>query len=375
MVRILHLADLHLGWTPRSLGDRAAIIQKERDMLLEKAVAYALDPSCRIDLVIIAGDLFESHRPDPYVAEQALRGLARLQQAGIFVVTVPGNHDEISYHDSVYRLRGDSWPGLLVRNPMPELVGRTEIRGTPVHLYSLAYTGGVTQANEVGGLPRSSEPGLHVGVFHASLDWDARDRSLRLSRGALAAAGYDYVALGHIHRYQALTAGRSAVVYPGAVEHKGFSDPGTGCLTIAELDGVKVTLDRVPVEVRKHDARQVDATHARSQNDLVRECRVLADPDALVRITLTGSPAFTPNVEALRAALECDFFHVEFVDEMDVVGAETVEAYAAEPTIRGSLVRRLAEKIATTADDRERRLFELALRKGIGAFERGGELK
>src|SRR5690606_42061096 len=47
---------------------------------------------------------------------------------------------------------------------------------------------------------RLDRDGVHLAVFHGSLDWDAGDRSLPLMSPALAAAGYDYIALGHIHR-------------------------------------------------------------------------------------------------------------------------------------------------------------------------------
>ncbi|MEW6229467.1 MAG: DNA repair exonuclease [Bacillota bacterium] len=374
MIRCLHLADLHLGWTPQFLGDnRTGIRQKERDALLQKAVDYALNPASRIDLVLIAGDLFESHRPDPSLVEEVLRQLGRLERAGILVVTVPGNHDEISYHDSVYRLRGDSWPGLLVRNPMPELVRSADIRGVRVHIYSLAYTGGLTRVSELEDLPRASEPGLHVGVFHGSLDWNTGDRSLPIRSQALERAGYDYVALGHIHQHHETRVGKGAAVYPGAIEYKGFADPGVGYFTVAQLDGGRITIETPKAEVRKHVAHDVDVSAARSRNELVQSCCRLSDPEALVRITLKGAPPFTIDPEALKAALQEQFFHVEVEDETDVLGADLVRTYDSEPTIRGCFVRRMARRIDAATTDSERRLLQLALRKGVAAFERGGE--
>ena len=91
-----------------------------------------------IDLVIIAGDLFETHTPEPALIEHVLSKLRQLDNAGIPVITVPGNHDEITYHNSVYRQYGTgrTWPGIC-SNPMPELVFRHEIKGVPVFIYSL----------------------------------------------------------------------------------------------------------------------------------------------------------------------------------------------------------------------------------------------
>ncbi|WP_324667949.1 hypothetical protein [Geochorda subterranea] len=48
----------------------------------------------------------------------ALEQFRRLEAAGVRVVTVPGNHDEITCADSVYRERASEWPGLLVQSPV-----------------------------------------------------------------------------------------------------------------------------------------------------------------------------------------------------------------------------------------------------------------
>ncbi len=85
MIRCLHLADLHLGWSP---DDRTSLLIKsesgrqERDSVFETAVNWAIDPENGIDFVIIAGDLFETHTPDPALVEYVLSLLRRLEGAG-----------------------------------------------------------------------------------------------------------------------------------------------------------------------------------------------------------------------------------------------------------------------------------------------------
>ena len=111
-------------------------------------------------------------------------------------------------------------------------------KGTGVHIYSLAYTGGVTRPGSIKSFPRINAPGIHIGAFHGSLDWEGlADRSLPLDSSILAGAGYDYIALGHYHRYMEKKVGSGKAVYPGSVEFKSFNDPGTGFLTVAEYTG------------------------------------------------------------------------------------------------------------------------------------------
>ncbi|HEY8551947.1 MAG TPA: DNA repair exonuclease [Thermaerobacter sp.] len=376
MFRILHLADLHLGWEPAFMPPpRAAERRQRRDRLLARAVDYAVDPDHRVALVVIAGDLFETHRPEPGLVTAVIGQLRRLEAAGIPVVTVPGNHDEITYHDSVYRLYGASWPGILVRNALPDFVATLTVAGTPVHLYGLAYTGGVTPAGApLAEFPRRDEPGLHLAVFHGTLGSWGGDRSLPLDRDGLRRAGYDYVALGHIHQAHEEWLGRTLVAYAGAVEGKGFDDPGTRAWTLVEVEpgrGV-VGLRREPVDVQLVATITLDAGRFPSVEQLRSHLEGLAPPDAILRVRLEGVPSFPVDPDALEVELGSRFFHLEIDDATDPVTPEQLAAWAAEPTILGLFVKRLTRELDAARDPRQRRIAERALRLGVRALLREG---
>lgn len=371
-IRCLHLADLHLGWRPGKLGGREEERGRERDQLLKKAVDFALTPASGIRLVLIAGDLFETHRPGTELVEAVLRELRRLEQANIPVLTVPGNHDEITYHDSVYRQRRNDWPGFLVTNPMPEKVAALSIGDTPCHFYAMAYTGGLTKATELlGDFPSPAESGVQIGVFHGSLDWEAGERSMPLSSQGLAAAGYDYVALGHIHRYQEKTVNRTLMLYPGAVEGKSFADPGTGNFTVVEVGDGSPVVEQVPAAVRAHRQVKIDVSGMETEAELEKELKKTAAPDALVQIRLVGVFSFLPNLERLAAGLQDGFYHLEICDETEHFNLETLKGWAAEPTLRGAFLRRMLQRVETAAGQEERKIAYLALVKGIAAFAKG----
>jgi len=373
VLRMLHLADLHLGYEPAFLDDeKSKMRQRERDALLKRAVDYAIDPANAIDMVVIVGDLFETHKPEGALVQEVIRQIGRLQMAGLFVVTVPGNHDEISYHTSVYREKRNAWPGVLVGNPMPELVASTEVRGIPIRFYSMAYTAGLTNVQALGSVPRSAESGLHIAAFHGSLDWDAGDRSLPLRSQDLAKAGYSYIALGHIHRYAEMRAGRTPAIYPGAVEGKSLSDPGVGHFTIVEFEKDKVNLKKHPVAVRQYRSEELDISVVGGEEDLLELCRKKRDPEALVEMVLTGTPSFFVDTLRLESVLCKEFFYLKFKDNTSVMTPQMVARYAGEHTVRGEFVRRLAARMDSAQDERERRMLKMALLRGLAAFS-GGE--
>ncbi len=371
MIRFLHLADLHLGWSPSFLqGDRRTVRQGERDSLLQRAADLALQE--RVDFVLIVGDLFETHIPDGGIARRAAEQLARLEGGGIRVITVPGNHDEISYHNGIYRREIDSWPGHLVTNPAPEHCLSFEAAGTSVHLYSMAYTGGVTDVNALSDLPRCSCEGVHIGAFHGSLDWDAGERSLPLSSRALEAADYHYTALGHIHQHQVRPVGAGLACYPGMVEHKSLSEPGVGHFTVVSVRDGKATLETPPTSVRDHRRETLDVSSLAGQEDLVARCLELADPEAVIEMELTGAAPFPISLEQMLEALDDQFFHLQVADRASFIDEVSISRYERERTVRGQFVRDMKAEIDRAECEGKKKILGMALSLGLCAFMREG---
>jgi len=372
MLRFLHLSDLHLGWQPRFLGSGAQERARERNEMLRKTIDMALEGKHGIDMVVIAGDLFDTHRPESAVVEAALRELNRLSKAGKALVTVPGNHDEITYHDSVYRQYELRWPGLLVREANPSYIDTLDIGGEQVYIYSVAYTAGLTRCDRpLAELPRRDLPGIHIGIFHGSLDWNAGERNLPLSSTELARANYDYTALGHFHRASEHRVGRGVVSYCGATEARGFDDLGTGNVQCVHIDGQGVKLQTIPLQVRPHRVVEIKLDEVETEIELRRFVASLGDPQALVRLVLKGTAAFDIDEQALEQASEGLFSYLEIVDQTERISPALVEELRQETSIRGNFVRRILTRLESVEKSEEKADYLRALQKGLRAFKGG----
>ena len=386
MPRILHLADLHLGWFPEYLGAKAAARAEERDAVLQRAVELALKPDSDIRMVVIAGDLFETHRPDGHLVSRTISLLRRLESAGIRTVTVPGNHDEITYRDSVYRLTGGSWPGILVRNPSPQHVATVEVGGAALHIYSLAYTGGITKTSPpISEFPRTSDPGYHIAVFHGSLGWAAGDRSLPLDPESLSRSGYHYVALGHIHQHSVRPLERGKAVYAGMVEAKGFSDPGVGFFTVVTLPetpapgapaqpasswDMGVRVETVDADSRPVRVAELDVSSCGSMSEAVGAVLSLGDSEAIQRVVLRGMVSFDLDAGAIARSAGEAFWYLEVVDNTEGLSNALIESISMENTVRGCFVRRM--RSAMESDPGRAGVYMAALRRGLAAMKGGG---
>src|SRR5687768_4751347 len=85
-MRILHTGDWHVG---KKLGriDRS----RESEAVLDELVGITRDQ--QVDLVIVAGDLFDRGLPPFASLRLVLDALVRLAATGARVVAIPGNHD------------------------------------------------------------------------------------------------------------------------------------------------------------------------------------------------------------------------------------------------------------------------------------------
>lgn len=230
MPRFLHLADVHLGFDRYDSKERTQDFFYAFNDALEK---YALE--AKVDFVLIAGDLFEHRTIQPATLNQAQCCLQALQQAGIPVIAIEGNHDNRPYGTRTNWLRYlADWGLLILLEPGDVAAGEAfyqpwngqsggyidldcGVRVLGSGWYGASAPKAIEQiAAAMQELPPS--PGQTILMFHHGLEGQiARYQgALRYSEVLpLQKAGVDYLALGHIHKNYAV---EGWIFNPGSVE-------------------------------------------------------------------------------------------------------------------------------------------------------------
>lgn len=88
MTKFLHIADIHLGIRRYRSEERALDFFLAWKDCIER---YAMEE--RVSFVLIAGDFFDARKVEPQAMNQAMFCLKKLQEAGIPVIVIEGNHD------------------------------------------------------------------------------------------------------------------------------------------------------------------------------------------------------------------------------------------------------------------------------------------
>ncbi|MCK6067166.1 MULTISPECIES: exonuclease SbcCD subunit D [Microbacterium] len=308
-MRILHTSDWHIG---RSFHGHATFDALRG--VLEALVAQVAE--LRVDVVVLAGDVFDSAAPAPACYALLTDTLAAISDAGARIIVTSGNHDSaarLGFQSALLR------EGITVLTD-PAAVGTpvtvSDAHG-PVHFYGIPYLEpaivrhrweGVelrSQAqtmNHALGLVRAdlaARGGRSVAIAHCfAAGVEATpgvEREIR--QGGLdvvplpAFDGPDYVALGHIHGRQQLS---ERVRYAGAPLHYSFgeADKPRGSWLV-ELDAAGLTnVEWIPLPVPR---RLV--TLRGTIAELLEDARFAADEDAWVCAQYTD---LTPQIEPMR---------------------------------------------------------------------------
>lgn len=338
--RFLHTADLHLDSPLRSLAlrdaDLAALIAGATRHALRAIVDLALVE--QLDAVLIAGDLYDGSQTSMKTARFLSGQLARLDQAGIRVFIIRGNHDAESQITRELTLP----PAVHVFGSRAG-VERIDTPSLRVAIHGLSFRDRHAPESLLPKYRAPVEGAVNIGLMHTSLNGAAgHDPYAPCTLADLQGSGFDYWALGHIHK-RAVYPGAAMVVMPGIPQGRHMGETGAGSVTLVSIDdggGVEVQ-ERVVAEaefarldVDLSDLAEWSDWRAAIQTALEHAPR--ATPHLVARLTLMGQ---TPL--AARLLREGDLALAEAQDIAQALGGVWVEKlvpdFGGPPPLHGEL--------------------------------------
>jgi DNA repair protein SbcD/Mre11 len=352
-VRLLHLADLHLGIENYGRIDSGTGLHTRLQDFVQ-SLAGLLDQAIseQFDAVLLAGDVYRTPAPNPTWQREFAEQLRRLQEAGIPLALVVGNHDTpaaVGRATSVdvftaldlplthiYRRPGlqtistAAGPLQIAALPWPTrhwLLTLDDYRSlSPEEVQREIRRICASQIQDMASQLDASQPAVllaHVAAAEATYSGAERTALIgndpTLLTGQLADPRFDYVALGHVHKHQILN-DHPPVVYSGSIERVDFGEEHEqkgGCIVDIEAGatGDSVTRDastrRTTVQFVSSAPRpmltiDVDARGHDDPTACLETAITAAEIDgAIVRIRYSvdpGAPVLDPA--RLRLALE-----------------------------------------------------------------------
>ncbi|MHA6529828.1 metallophosphoesterase family protein [Paenibacillus sp. BAC0078] len=300
--RFLHAADLHLD---SRFAGLVQLPQAIRSYLRESTFAalgrlVGVAVQEEVDFVVISGDVYD-------VSDASLQGQLRFQEAlqelgrhGIAVYLIHGNHDPLDGprlnseppgHVTVF---GSGEPG--------QAIACRRCDGQEVAVVSgISYpTAKVTENTALLFNRRPGSSLFHIALLHGNVDGDLQHETYSpCTRRDLIGRGFDYWALGHIHKRSILHE-RPAIVYPGNIQGRSVKETGPKGCYIVDVDSEGRTelrfheLDSIRWQVRELsiEGLEDEAQWTQSVEQAVEEIRdELPQLMSVVRFRLTGRGA------------------------------------------------------------------------------------
>ena len=269
MFRFLHAADIHLDSPLKGLEhyDEAPVeeIRGATRRALEHLVQLAIDEA--VDFVVIAGDLYDGDWKDFRTGLFFVAQMARLREAGIPAFLIAGNHDAANRMTKDLRLPEDVW---MLDHRRPE-TKRLDDLGVAVHGQSYANA---AITDDLSAAYPAADPGMfNIGLLHTFAGREGYDPYAPCTVKGLQAKEYQYWALGHVHKREALC-DDPPIVFPGNLQGRHVRECGPkGCMLVTVDDQHRVQTEPHWVDVFRWEVCQVDASEVESGDDLLERVR------------------------------------------------------------------------------------------------------
>lgn len=357
-MRILHCADIHLDSKLKGLERNKA---KSRNAELLHTFLEMIDYANRekIDIVLIAGDWFDSFRVSATTRNAVMEKINAFPE--IVFYYLKGNHDAENFLEDIAKLPANLQ--VFDRNWQTFRHGKVTISG--VDLY------GKVPDSIYAGLVLDSRDYNIVMLHGQETESGVSGRPEMIPLKNLRNRGIDYLALGHIHAYK--SAGldqRGSYCYPGCLEGRGFDECGEHGFVVLTIDEESLRMESkfVPFGKRRLYEVPVDISDCLMGGEILgRMQQALIETGAteedLVKIVLCGEVdvACEKNLDYLLAGVKENYYFAKIEDKSAL--KVNAEDYVLDLSLKGEFVRLLLADETIDEEDKA-----AAIRFGLQAI-------
>jgi exonuclease SbcD len=344
--RFVHAADIHLDSPLRSLVLRDPELGELIGNATRRAFVSIVDLCLTesVDALLLAGDLYDGDQTSMKTARFLAEQVRRLHAAGIRVFVIRGNHDalsritkELTFPDSVTVFGGRA-DAILVDRSQGDV---------PVAIHGLSFARPHILESL---LPRFKDPvqgAINIGLLHTSLGGTKEhDVYAPCSLSDLDSVGFDYWALGHIHKRSEFR-GQSTVVMGGMPQGRDINEGGAKSVTLVTItDDRSIHLEERLTSVAQFESIPIDLTGVEEWRDMVvlltkaiqRKRDIVQSEHMVARLRFTG-----PTSLAWRLRCDHDLLKEEATDRAFVIGKSWIEGVEIECRAPGSTTGHVAD--------------------------------
>lgn len=361
-MKFVHIADMHFDSPFVNLSDKEGLgdlRRLEQRKAFKKIIEYIKQNN--IEYFFISGDLYEQKYIKKSTIEYINNWFKEIPNTRVFIA--PGNHDPYtknSYYNQFY------W-----NENVKIFTSKVEkVETDSANIYGYGFDDFYCKDSGVENINLDNAQKLNILVIHGTIDGGNAENTEYnpLSSKMLKEKGFDYVAMGHIHKLDYNTAENQRIVYPGSTISLGFDELGKHGMIVGELEKDKINLQFIPLDETEFKLYELDVTDIISKEELIEKINELKiDGNNLIEVILTGKRNFEINkYEILKLISNEKIIKIKNNTKINY----NLEQLANETTLKGLFAKNMLEKLnAENITEDEKKIIENAIEIGMEALD------
>lgn len=365
-MRFIHMADIHFDSPFKVLTDKKDFGTErrlEQRESFKKAIDYISEQ--KIPFLFIAGDLYDQK----YIRESTIEFINNLfktiPDTKIFIA--PGNHDPF-LKNSFYNTY--SWNNNVT--VFDDKVKIIELED--VDIYGYGFTDFYCVNSEIEKIKIKNKNKINILITHGSLDASKTlDMQYNpINSNKLKEIGFDYVALGHIHKTNYLE-NKNNFIYSGSLISFGFDELGEhGILDVEIKNNLqenklnnKIKINFIKMDNREFKEKKVDISEINSEEELIEKINLInLENNNFYKIILEGTKNIEINTNKLcKSTQNQNILKIKdrTKDDFDI------DKIATQNNLKGIFVRNMLDKLKD--ENLSKTQVRESIEIGLRAFE------
>ena len=359
-MKFVHIADMHFDApfavlnSRNKLGEKRRLEQRE---VFRKIINYIKENS--IEYLFIAGDLYEHEYIRKTTAEYINNLFKEIPNTKIYIS--PGNHDPY-INNSIYK--NFNW-----NDNVHIFRGKLEVvKENNCNIYGFGFNDFYCKNSIVDEIKIENKEQINILVAHGSLNGGTLENMEYnpINRNKLKELGFDYVALGHIHKLDYNTEENQRIVYPGSTISLGFDELGKHGMIVGELNKENIMLEFIPMDNKEFKEMELDISDINSEEELIEKINNLVlEENTYYKIILIGDKNFEINIYNLfKFILNENIIKIKNKTKLKI----DLEKISKNNNLKGLFVKEILDELNKENSNKE--LLENVLELGLDVIDK-----
>ena len=260
-MKFVHIADMHFDSPFIALSDKGNLGEQrriEQRKIFKKIIEYIKEN--KIEYLFISGDLYEHQHVRKSTIEYINNLFKEIENTKIFIS--PGNHDPI-LKKSYYSTFNWNKNVYIFNNEIKK------IELEDVDIYGFGFNDFYCSNSNIENLKIENPEKINILIIHGTLNGSTSiDMQYNpMSATMLKQKGFNYIALGHIHKNNFEENGN--IIYPGSAVSLGFDELGKHGMVVGEINKTENKLEFIKLDEKEFAELELYCTEINSEEELI----------------------------------------------------------------------------------------------------------